>query len=155
MATTKFKANPDVYDLMRSQIANHFPELALVDQKIAIIFREKASNRGGVPVLGYSYRAPDILDVLGDGEYEFVIEFAHDQWVNLTDLQREALMYHHLCSLSVQEDEETHEIQCKILPPDVVAYAQEIDKYGAWRPKHDPEAETAPHDAAAASALLN
>ncbi len=142
MATLRWKAEEYVYDIMRAHIAASFPDLALVDKKIAILFREKASKNAGIPNLGKSSKAPDILvPFLGeDEEYEFIIEIANDEWANLTALQQEALIFHHLCALSVTEDEETHEIKCGIIPPDVVAYSDEVTKYGVWRPVYDPEA---------------
>ncbi len=142
MAAMQWKAGDDVYDLMFQLIGQNFPELAILDKKIGIKFREKAGKKGAIPTLSNVGKAPPILDVFGDGEYEFIIELAYDMWVILTDIQKEALMFHCLSGLSVEEvegddDKNGTGYKTGINPPDIQAFSDEITKYGNWRPSVD------------------
>lgn len=128
-----YEANEQVYGLMRDLIKNYFPDLASVDKEIAIIMREKASKSGGQVVLGKTRRAPHLLGVLGPVDYKFIIELAGDEWNNLKDEQRNALMDHHLCAMSVDIDEVSGEIKCGLNPPDFIGYRGELERHGIWR----------------------
>ncbi len=142
MAAMQWKAGDDVYDLMRRLIGQDFPDLAVLDQKIGIKFREKAGKKGSIPVLSNVGKAPPILDVFGDGEYEFIIEIAYDMWLVLDNTQKEALMFHCLSGLGVEEvegedDKDGTGYKTCINPPDIQAFSDELTKYGNWRPSVD------------------
>jgi hypothetical protein len=130
-----WKADADVLHLMQQCIAKWHPTLALVDKNIAVIMRAKAAKAGGQPVLGVARKAPPILGVLGDGEYEFVLEIAADEWQSLTDNQRTALMDHLLCSCKCEEEEGTGEVKCSVVKPDVFFHYEELKRHGDWRPR--------------------
>jgi len=138
----KFEANDEVYTLMRNLIANYHPDLASVDKEIAIVMRAKAGKSGGQVVLGKTSKAPWQLGVLGSREYKFIIELAGDEWNNLTDKQREALMDHHLCACGVDIDDVSGEIKCQVLPPDFVGYRGELERHGIWRTAPTQDGET-------------
>lgn len=127
------EASEQTYEIMRDLIKNYHPHLASIDKEIAIITREKAGKSGGQVVLGKTRKAPGILGVLGSVDYKFIIELANDEWNNLTDKQRLALMDHHLCHCSVVEDENTGDLKCSLLSPDFVGFRGELERHGIWR----------------------
>jgi Putative phage metallopeptidase len=135
------EASEQTYDLMRGLIAKYHPDLASVDKEIAIITRPKAGKSGGQVILGKTRKAPGILGVLGTVDYKFIIELAQDEWNNLTDKQREALMDHHLCACNVDIDEDSGEIKCSLNSPDFVGFRGELERHGIWR---TPPADQAP-----------
>lgn len=130
-----WKADPDTILLMQQTIAKWHPTLALVDKNIAVVMRAKAAKSGGDPVLGVARKAPPILSVLTDGEYEFILEIAADEWQTLTNNQREALMDHLLSHCKVEEEEGTGEVKCSIQKPDVFFFYDELKRHGDWRPR--------------------
>jgi len=134
-----YKADQEIYDEIQDLIAKYHGDLVLVEDEIAVIFRDKASKSGGKVILGKSKKAPPLLGVLGDREYKFIIELAADEWMELDGKQRTALLDHHLCSCCVEEDAEKGTMNCFITPPDVAFFYEELDRHGDWRPR--PEGE--------------
>lgn len=133
-----WKAKDDVRGQVTRLIANFHPMLAVYDDQIAVVFREKASKAGGQVVLGRTKKATPLLGVLGDVDYKFIIELAADEWGDLDLKQREALLDHHLCACRVEEDDKSGSTKFFIAPPDFVGYRGEIERHGIWRP--DPSA---------------
>lgn len=117
-------------------IAQYHPDLAMAQEEIVVIFKQKASMAHGQPILGKTKKAPPILGVLTDKKYEyrFIIELAADQWQLLDQQQRQALLDHHLCSMMVEEDPESGNVKYGVRPPDFVCYSDEISRHGMWRP---------------------
>ena len=139
-----WQASDDVMKTIKVLIANHHPDLVAVEDEIAVLFREKASKAGDDKVfLGKSKKAPAILSVLSDTKWKFIIELAWDQWEDLNDKERLALLDHHLCALRTEEDETSGEIKkCWIQPPDVVFYKDEVERHGSWRTGHSKPPDT-------------
>ena len=133
MATSMYKAEPQVYDIMRDLVGQYHPDLALVVDEIAIVFREKAASAGGRPVYGKARKATPLLGVLGDTDYKFILELAADEWLNLTSRQHQALIDHLLCAC--RADEEDGAIKCHMAPADVEFFFDELDRWGDWRPR--------------------
>ena len=129
------EAGPDVRQMALELIANHLPHLAACDSEIAIIFKEKASKKGGQAVLGKTSKAPKILDVLGKQEYKFILELGNDEWLGLSPDQKKALLFHLLCMCGVEEDPETHELKFTIKAPQLSYFYDEIKLFGDWRPR--------------------
>lgn len=132
MATEYWKAGEDVMTMMESLLGHH-PDLALVEDEIAVVFREKAAKKGGKIVLGSSKKAPAMLGVLGDTEYKFILEIAADEWQSLTNKQQLALVDHLLCGCGVEENPTTGTMKCFLRTPDVAFYWDELDRHGDWR----------------------
>lgn len=129
-----YKAESEVYDLMKEVVANYHPDLALVVDEIAIVFKEKATKSGGKVVYGKATKATPLFGVLGDTDYKFVLTLAADEWVNLTGRQRQALMDSMLCSCRAAEDDKGN-LVCSIATPDVGYFYDELDRWGDWRPR--------------------
>ena len=129
-----YKAESEVYDLMKEVVANYHPDLALVVDEIAIVFKEKATKSGGKVVYGKATKATPLFGVLGDTNYKFILTLAADEWVNLTGRQRQALMDSMLCSCRAEEDDKGN-LVCSIATPDVGYFYDELDRWGDWRPR--------------------
>ena len=138
MAVDYWKAGNDVNTMMNTLLGHH-PDLVLVEDEIAVVFREKAAKRGGKIVLGSSKKAPSMLGVLGDIEYKFILEIAADEWQGLTNKQQLALLDHLLCGCGVEENANTGTMKCFIRTPDVAFYWDELDRHGDWRPRPENE----------------
>ena len=132
-----WKADQEVVDMAEELIKNHHPDLVIVMDEIAFVFREKASKRGEHVVLGTSKKAAPVIKALSGIDYKFIIELAADEWQSLSSRQKQALLDHHLCACRVEEDAEDGSVKCTIAPPDVSFYWDELDRWGDWRPHPD------------------
>jgi len=134
-----WKAGPEVIKQMQGLIGQYHPHLALVEDEIGIVFREKASEVAGVVILGKTKKAPPLLAILTDKQfnYKFVIELGADEWQGLNLQQQDALLDHHLCAMVVEEDPNTGNIKCQLRPPDFIGYKEEVQRHGMWRPMDD------------------
>lgn len=139
MAVQIWKAEKDIVATMNDLIKQHHPDLVMVMDEIALIFREKAGKAGGQVVLGKSKKASPLFGVLGDTDYKFIIELAADEWDGLTSKQKQALIDHHLCACRTEEDPKSGDLKCFIAPADVSMYFDELDRWGDWRPRPDDE----------------
>jgi hypothetical protein len=129
-----YKAEDEIYDLMRDTVANYHPDLALVVDSIAVVMKDKASKTGGKVILGKPRKASPLFGVLGDTDYKFILEIAADEWVNLSQRQRKALMDSLLCACRAEEDDEGN-LTCSLALPDVSFFYDELDRWGDWRPR--------------------
>lgn len=133
-----YKAGDEVIVSVKDLIAKYHPDLAMHDDEIAILFKDKATQVGDVVVLGKSTKASPILALLSEKPYKFVITLAADEWSSLTDKQKLALLDHHLCACKAKEDAQTGETKFWIQPPDVGFYQAELERHGFWRTSGSP-----------------
>lgn len=133
MANNMYNADDRVYDMVRELIANHHPDLALIVDEIAVVFKDKASNSGGRLVLGKVRKAPPLLGVLGDVEYKFILELGADAWVDLTSRQQQAFLDHLLLHCVAEEEDGGYKYFLRA--PDVSFFYEELDRWGDWRPR--------------------
>ena len=142
MADKFWKAADDVMATMRDLIAKYHPHLALCDDEIAILFKEKAAIQGEVTVMGKTAKASELFGVLGDVKWKFIITLAADSWSSLSDPERVALLDHHLCACKADENASTGAIAYKVVPPDVAFYKGEIERHGMWRTSGAPPSQS-------------
>lgn len=128
-------ADKDVYDIMHDLISRYHAHLA--NAEIAILIKETATKTGGVVVAGKTKKVPPWVSALGEGIYHFIIEIGGDAWMDLTPKQKVALLDHHLCAMKAEEQDDGS-IKFFIVPPDVIAYQEEIDRHGVWRVHGEP-----------------
>lgn len=134
MSSQPWKAAEEVYKTVEQLIANHFPDLVLVDDEILVVFKEKASSNNGKAIAGKTSKANNLLSVVdGEKDWKFVITVAADEWQAMGNREREALLFHHLCACGVEENPETGVVRCFVKIPDVSFYRQEVEEYGFWR----------------------
>ncbi len=142
MATEYYKANTEIQDKVMELIGKGHPDLSLVADEIIVVFRDKAGKRGGQVVLGSAKKVSAMANALAGEDYKFVLEVAADQWEEeLTTKQREALLDHLLCACRCDEDPKSGDIKCYIAPPDIMAYRENVERYGMWFPKEEDEDE--------------
>jgi len=134
-----WKAEDDVRDIVTDLIGQHHPDLALIEEEIAVVFREKASRAGGQVVLGRSKKGSPLLSVLSGTQWKFIIELGADSWLELTTAQKKALLDHHLCACRCEEDETSGNLKYYLAAPDVAFYWDELDRHGDWRPRPEDE----------------
>lgn len=130
---TVYKADATIMATVEDLIAKFHPHLATISKQIAVTFKEKATEVGGVKILGKVGKAPTLLGVLGEIDYKFVIELPQDEWLRLTDQERVALLDHYLCGCGAIENEKTGEMRYFKRPPHVVFYREEVERHGFWR----------------------
>lgn len=133
-----WKAGDDVMLIVRDLISKYHPHLAICDDEIAVVFKEKATTVGDVTITGKTGKAPAILSVLGETKYKFLIVLAADTWQELDDKQRVALLDHHLCGCRAEENPQTGNAKFFVAPPDVSFYKGEIERHGVWRTSSAP-----------------
>src|ERR1700760_1779335 len=84
-------------------IPTYHPELATA--RFKYVFVDKASMKGGRPIFGKVKKLTGISEFLI--EADFVIEIAADQWNEMPEPQRTALVDHLLERCTGEEDEQT------------------------------------------------
>lgn len=148
MAVEYFVAKSEIQEAVWTLVGKQHPDLANLNKgELVVVFRDKASKTGGQVVLGSSRKAPPLMNALAEGDYKFILEVAQDQWLELTTSQQEALLDHLLCSCSVEEDPKSGRFKFQIRKPDVMAFRENVERYGMWFPKEeveDPETEDNP-----------
>lgn len=135
----RWKAGPDVMKKVKTLIAKYHPHLVLVEDEIAVVFREKATEKAGKVIMGNTSKATPLLEVLTDKKYgyRFIIELGADVWQNeLDDRQQLALLDHHLCAMKVEDDGQGGR-KYSLRPADFVGYKEEVERWGMWRPMDD------------------
>ena len=131
-----WKAGKEVMDTVHGLIANHHPHLALIEEDIVVVFKDKATEKCGLVIPGNTKKAPPLMRVLTDKkfDYKFIIELGADVWNVFDDKQKLACLDHHLCAMRVEEDEKGGGLKCSIRPADHVLYDGELERHGLWRP---------------------
>ena len=130
----RWKAGEEIQGQIKTLIGNAHPHLADICDDIIVIFKEKASCKGGKAILGKTSKAPALLSLLGEREYQFVIELAADTWNQLTDIQKNSLLDHQLCFIGGEEDQKSGEMKYHLTAPDISYFSSEVERNGHWRP---------------------
>lgn len=127
-----FTGGPRVYGTLMRLIGQYHPEVADFKEKIGIVFKEKTSRSGGKFVLASVVKAPPIVRLLSEKDYIYLFYISDEAWGMMNEEQREALIDRCLCALKSKYDKKADQIKYLILKPDVVAYKQELARYGYW-----------------------
>jgi len=118
-----------VETIANSLIPTHHPDLATA--KFRFIFKEKASKKGGRPVLGTVKKSSDLLYFLIDVHY--LVEVPLEIWNTLEEAKRVALVDHLLERCFGEESEELGgQMVWKIREPEVQEFASILRRHGAW-----------------------
>ena len=138
MATQLWKAGEDVHEIVRKLVGANHPDLALVVDEIVVIFRDKAGKSGGRVNLGSARKVAPAANAIGNTDYKFVLEIGADLWeYGLDTVKREALLDYLLCHCICDEDEQTGDPKCSIARPDVIAFKENVERYGLWYPAEE------------------
>tara|TARA_B100000424_G_scaffold254058_1_gene231753 strand:+ start:283 stop:747 length:465 start_codon:yes stop_codon:yes gene_type:complete len=130
----RWKAGDEIQENIKTLIGEAHPHLADICDDIICIFKEKASRKGGQPVLGKTSKAPALISLLGERDYQFVIELAADTWNLLEEDQRKSLLDHQLCFIGGEEDDKSGEMKYFMTAPDISYFSSEVERNGHWRP---------------------
>jgi hypothetical protein len=140
MAVDIWKANDEVHASVKELIGQNHPDLALISDEIVIVFREKAGKSGGQVILGNSKKVAALANAIGNTDFKFVIEVAADLWENeLSSRQQEALLDHLLTACRCDEDPKSGEFKCSVAKPDIMAFRENVERYGMWFPVESKE----------------
>jgi len=127
-----WKAEDSIMQSMKDLVGKYHPDLALIVDEIAVIFKEKSSKVGDVDIVGKTAKAAPLLGVLGDTKWKFVITLAADAWTAMSNADRSAILDHHLCACGVTEDKDGN-AKCYVKIPDVAFFQGELERHGFWR----------------------
>ena len=135
----RWKASKEIVDRVQDMIRDHHPDLVIVQDEIAVVFRETAAKRGGRVILGKASKANPLISsgVLSDAPWKFIIEIPADEWEKLGHRKQQALLDRHLCACRTEENAKTGELKCFVAPPDVSYYWDELDRWGDWHPREE------------------
>lgn len=133
MGQDVWEALPEVKDMVKGLVAEYHPDLAMILEDIAIIFKTKAAKSGGVVIPGKAKKAPSVIEILGKRPFIFILEIGGDEWMTFSNSQRLALLDHLLCACRVKVDEDTGETKYFIAPPDFSYFRDEIIRHGVWQ----------------------
>jgi hypothetical protein len=143
MPVEYWKANKEIQEKIQHLIGQHHPDLAIICDEVVAVFREKAGKAGGQVVLGGAKRVAPLANALGGTEFKFVLELAADQWEHeLTSKQQEALLDHLLTACRCEEDPKSGEFKLTVAKPDIMAFSENIERYGMWFPREEDEEAT-------------
>jgi hypothetical protein len=135
MAVDIWKANDEVHAKIKELIGQNHPDLALISDEIVIVFRGKAGKSGGQVILGNSKKVAALANAIGNTDFKFVIEIAADLWEQeLSSKQQEALLDHLLTACRCEEDPKNGEFKCSVAKPDIMAFRENVERYGMWFP---------------------
>ncbi len=132
-----WKAQKAEHEILKGLINEHHGDLIDVQDKILILFKEKASVKGGVTTIGVTKKAPPLLAkglvTKDNAKYTYIIELGFDAWNMLSNRQKTAQLDHCLCAMAVTYDNEDFP-KYGIKPADFSAYRGEIERWGFWHP---------------------
>lgn len=123
-----YSAAESVEAIAQQAIPMFHPHLATA--RISYIFMDKAGMKNGRPVLGKVRKVTGILEFML--EKDFILEVPLDQWNELSDTQRQALVDHLLERCYGEENEENGEMKWSTREPDVQEFSTILRRHGAW-----------------------
>lgn len=132
----RYKARVEIQDMAIKLIAQNHPDLADVVDGVVVVFREKSQKSGDRRIFGraFSVTPDNYINVLSEEKYCFVLEIGQDSWEDMTSIQREAALDHLLCSCRCEVDDESGKVSHRIVKPDIMAFQENVDRYGMWFP---------------------
>lgn len=103
----------------------------IASAKVCYLFRSKAGKNGSKVTLATASKVSGRLKALVG--YDFIVEVAYDEWQNLNDMQRHALIDHELCHCGGEEDEQTGDMKWFLAPHDLEEFTDIVKRYGLWK----------------------
>jgi hypothetical protein len=131
MASEMWLAEEEVDMAKDSLIGKYHTHLAEISQDIAIVFKDKASEKLGKKIPGQTKKANKLVNLLAKRELVFVIELANDVWQDLSDQERMALLDRQLCFCAAIEKEDGTK-KWAIALPDACYFKAEVQRHGFW-----------------------
>jgi hypothetical protein len=143
MAVEHFKAETTIHEKAKQVLLEMMKDnlsLGLVDPNdIIILMREGDMPPKWGLIPGQIKKVTKDLPLLTDKKYnyKYVLVIVAKTWNNMTDEQRNGLLYHLFCHIDVQENENTGDVSYRLKKPPIVAFPEELEKHGYWWPHED------------------
>ena len=140
MATEFWKAGEDVHKMASAVLMGMMEdrtELGLLDpDEIVIIMRDGDMPPKWGLVPGKIKKVGKDLPILTDKNYnyKYMFEICGGTWNSMTEESRRGLLYHLFCHVDISENENSGEVNYKLRKPPIVAFPEELEKYGMWWP---------------------
>lgn len=122
-------------------LIGRMPEFAhLLTARISYFWKAKGGKSGGKVTLGRAQKSSGFTAWVTETDFLMFISADHCRDMSITNYQMEALIYHELCHMSIEEvldkdGEPTGETRYAIAAHDVTAFHNEIERYGGWLPE--------------------
>lgn len=126
-----YPADQDVKDLLKEVVAENHPDMALYHEDVGIVFKPKASKKGGRIVAGTITKAPPSLSALADRDYKYLITLAEDVWIQYNSKDRYRELDHLMLHCQVTMDDKGTNFG--LVGPEVVYFFEELERHGHWR----------------------
>lgn len=120
------EASSSVIKFAENLIENFHP--ILKEARIAFVFREKAQKQGERYILGQCTKVPEKFQPYL--EYDYIIWLSEEDYAEMDDLRREALIDHELCHCKFSGQTGTWGIR----PHDIQEFSDVIERHGIWSP---------------------
>jgi len=147
-----YKANTEIHDIMKRLVRANHPDLVDHLEEIVVAFKDKAGKSGGQVIYGQRSKVSDVVNALAGEDFKFMLLIGADKWSEaLTSRQQEALLDHLLCGCGSEFDEKSGDYKLRLYAPDIVAYRENVERYGMWFPREEEESDQPPIDPVAAS----
>lgn len=138
MGNSHWKASEDIQKMKDDIITLYHPDLVPISNEIIVVFKEKSSKSGDSLILGNVQKASPVLEALGDDTYYFIIILGEDGWAGLNTHQKQACLDHFLLRCLSEFNTTTGEYKLRIRKPEIVAFREEVERWGAWWPNDNP-----------------
>lgn len=128
----KFIDAPEIARIAAELIAT-WPEFGGFDElEIKYVWQRKGTVKNGKATLGKCTKVSGLAEFFGECQYVIAIAADHCRAYDVDREKMTALVYHELCHILVDEDEETGDPILGIRGHDVEMFLSEIDRYGLW-----------------------
>lgn len=110
-----------------------YPELAHIKgARVEYLWRRKGTKNKGQLVYGTCARVTGREEFLTDND--FAITLAANWCTGLSYYEIEALLYHELCHIGQEIEEESGEAKTVLVGHEFEGFTSEMNRYGLWRP---------------------
>jgi hypothetical protein len=125
---TVWEDAPVVKQIAESLIEKYFDEtIRYHNPSIKYLFKDSKKSKD----LGKCSKSTGFWRHLA--EFDYIIWIFKSFWDDATPVEREALVFHELKHILIEEDDETGELNFKIAPHNIEAFVEEVQIYNDWR----------------------
>lgn len=122
-----WKCDDSIVKIAEELINLHHPDSAYAN--ICFLFRAEHQKSGQKVVLGKCSKQSDKVKILHG--FDFIIEFAHDIWQELNDIQRQALILHELKHIELTEGKDG-EVKLRLAKHDIEEFRDVVEIFGLY-----------------------
>ena len=128
-----FLDSPELKELGGDLIEMHPGTLGhLAEVEIAYLWRKSCGKKSGAPVFGKTSKPSGLLTAFTSAEAVIWLSADHVAEAGYSARQIEALLFHEMQHVGVEEDEETGDRKIVMRSHDVELFYEDVRKYGAW-----------------------